>query len=110
MALGSKKHRWQKQEQEIADKLKGKRTKQSGGGYTKGDVISDLFLIECKSTKGRSFRITNQLLDKLDKDAFGSSKIPIMFVELEHGKRKFYVISDCYFEKLVCSQEHLKGV
>jgi hypothetical protein len=96
MALGSKKDkfRWQKQEKEIAEKMKGKRTKGSGAGYTKGDVINHVFRVECKTTKFKSFSITERLLDKLDEDNFGSDKIPIMAIELENGKRKCYVLTD----------------
>ena len=100
MTLGTKKKRWQKQEQEVADKLKGKKTKQSGAGYTKGDVQTDLLFIECKKTTAKSFRVTEQLMNKLDKDSFGTHKIPCICVELGNG-RMVYVLPDYAFETFV---------
>jgi hypothetical protein len=100
MTLGSKEKKWQKQEKEIAGKMKGKRTKQSGGGYQKGDVKSDKFIIECKCTKFKSFSITERLLDKLEKDSFGSEKVPVICIDLEDGKRRFWVLTDDAFEKV----------
>ena len=96
--LGSKKKRWQKQEKEVAEKIKGRRTKGSGAGWTKGDVRSDKFIVEAKSTKHKSFRITIDLIEKLEADAFGSDKIPIFAIELENGRKKCYVVLEDVIE------------
>lgn len=101
MVLGSKKKEWQKHEEKVAIHLKGgKRVKGSGAGNVKGDIRSDKFIVECKSTKFKSFSITERLLEKLEEDSFGADKIPILSIELENGKRKFYVITEDAFEEL----------
>ena len=101
MTLGSKKKRWQQQEKEIEEKVAGKRTKGSGAGYKKGDIQSDHFIVECKTTKFKSFSITDRLIKKLEADSFGSDKIPVFSIELENGKHRCYVISDHDFEHLI---------
>lgn len=101
MTLGSKKKKWQKHEKQISEIIDGKLTKGSGAGYTKGDIQSEDLFVECKQTNAKSFRVTEQLINKLEKDSFGSKKIPCICVQLGN-KRTFYVLPDYVFEELVC--------
>lgn len=57
------------QEERIARLFKGRRTPQSGGGkWVKGDVISENFLIECKTslTEKTSYSVSKKILQKAD--------------------------------------------
>lgn len=57
------------QEERIAKLFSGARTTQSGGGkWKKGDVLSDSFLIECKTTvtEKTAYSIKKEVLDKAD--------------------------------------------
>jgi hypothetical protein len=97
----SRKKKWKETEKEIAKLIGGKTTKASGSGYTKGDIRTDLLFVEVKQTNAKSFRVTDQLMNKLDKDSFGSNKIPVICVQLGTG-RTFYVLPDYSFEELIC--------
>jgi hypothetical protein len=60
-----------KQEKRVAAIFNGNRTPQSGGGkWKKGDVLSDLFLVECKTsiTEKPSYSISKKILDKADEE------------------------------------------
>jgi hypothetical protein len=55
------------QEERVAKLFGGRRTPQSGGGkWKKGDVLTDLFLIECKTTitEKPSYTIKKEILEK----------------------------------------------
>lgn len=59
------------QEERVARLFNGKRTPQSGGGkWKKGDVLSDNFLIECKTTvtEKPSYSVSKKILDKADEE------------------------------------------
>lgn len=58
-----------KQENRIARMFGGKRTPQSGGGkFVLGDVISDEFLVECKTTitERETYPVRKEVLRKAD--------------------------------------------
>lgn len=60
-----------KQEKRVAAIFNGNRTPQSGGGkWKKGDVLSDLFLVECKTSiiEKPSYSISKKILDKADEE------------------------------------------
>lgn len=59
------------QEERVAKLFSGQRTPQSGGGkWKKGDVLSQDFLVECKTslTPKPSYSIKRNILDKADEE------------------------------------------
>lgn len=59
------------QEERVARIFNGRRTPQSGGGkWKKGDVLSEQFLVECKTslTPKPSYCIKRDILNKADEE------------------------------------------
>lgn len=86
------KRRSQKQEKSVAKDMGASVVVASGALWSaKGDVRSDKFLIECKTTKKDYYSITTRVWEKIsleaDKDGV---RIPLLFVDLEDRVR--YVI------------------
>lgn len=79
--------KWQRKEQNDAEDFGGFRTPGSGNkdGF-KGDVKTDDWLIECKHTTRKGFRITNTLWDKCHNEALLADRRPILSIELGSGK------------------------
>ena len=95
-------HQSKEQEKKTAKRFWGKVNKQSGGGYQKADVRSyNLVRVECKTTKHSSFRVTLDMIEKLEEDTFGADEIPCMEIELQLGKKKVYVIPDWAIELIL---------
>ena len=66
-----------KQEKRVAKDLGGKKTANSGATpWVKGDVITDKFLIECKTatSQKQSFSIAKKWLTALPEEAFADGK------------------------------------
>lgn len=80
------------QENKAAKDYKGFRTPASGATWhSKGDVKTDDYLIECKSTINKSFSLKIDSLYKLKKQALIENKLPIFEVEFSDAT---YVILD----------------
>lgn len=59
------------QEERVARLFNGKRTPQSGGGkWIKGDVVSNDFIVECKTslTPSNSYSVKKSILDKINEE------------------------------------------
>ncbi len=92
------------QEAKLANKLGGRVTKQSGAGrFQKGDVrIKGLVMVEAKHTKHRSFSVTAETIDKIEKQAtMSSGELPVIHVEIEGGAREVYVVPAWVMETLL---------
>ena len=66
-----------RQENRVAKELGGKRTPNSGAtSWVKGDVLTDKFLIECKTatTEKRTFSVPKKWLESLPEEAFADGK------------------------------------
>ena len=99
--------RWysNKQEQKVAKTIGGKQTANSGATkWSKGDVRTDDFLIECKTCEKekKSFSIKKEWLEKNKEEAFamGKSYNALAFDFGDNGKR-YYVIDERLFKQLV---------
>lgn len=78
--------RWQKKETKDSVSFGGKRTPRSGGLWFKpGDVTTEEFLIDCKSTEKKSFSITEQIWDKINTEALKCRKLPCLSIQLGNG-------------------------
>jgi len=92
-----------RQEAEAAKLFGGETQKGSGSGpYQKGDVrVKGKLRIECKQTKYSSFRITEEMIDKIEADAFGSDEVPVIEVLFLNTGKKAYVLHGSYIEGIL---------
>ena len=92
------------QEKKIAKAVGGKRQPNSGAtAFQKGDVITDKFLIECKTkTKDcNSFTVKEDWLLKNEEEAFAMARYPALCFDFGPGaNRRYYIISEPMFETL----------
>lgn len=74
------------QEAKTARALGGRITKASGSGeHEKGDVrLQRVARIECKTTKASSFRVTREMLDKIEMQALAAGEFPAMVIEIDN--------------------------
>lgn len=97
------------QEKKVAKALGGRRTANSGATmFSKGDVRTDMFLLECKTcTEPRkSFTLHKEWFDKNKEEAFAMHKdYSALVFDFGDGER-FYAIDERLFQKL---QNFLKG-
>jgi hypothetical protein len=78
--------RWQKKERKDKDLFQGKLRPRSGGlWFAPGDVTTEEFLIDCKSTEHKSFSITESIWDKIHIEALKSRKLPCLSILLGDG-------------------------
>lgn len=93
-----------KQEKKVAKAIGGKQTANSGAtAFSKGDVRTDKFLIECKtSTKPkRSFTIQKEWLIKNDEEKFAMNKeYSALAFDFGDGEN-YYVINEKLFKILM---------
>lgn len=92
-----------RQEKHIAKAVGGKQTANSGAtAFSKGDVRTDLFLIEAKTCveEKKSFSIKKEWIDKNEEEAFAMHK-PYSALAFDFGDGvQHYVISEKLFKKL----------
>lgn len=97
-----------KQEERVAKAVGGRRTANSGATtFSKGDVSTDLFLIECKTcTEPRkSITVHKEWFDKNKEEAFAMHKdYSVVVFDFGDGENH-YVIDERLFQKL---QEYLQ--
>src|SRR5215831_10057573 len=72
------------QENGLAKRLKGRRVPGSGAFPGKpGDVSTDRYLIECKTTQAMSYVVTTQDLIRISREAFSRDKTPLFQIRFE---------------------------
>ena len=81
----AKKKSWHKQEKRIATELGGRLTPASGAGPIKGDVQTDDYIIEAKTTTKKSYAVTTTTLKKLEQQSHLQSKKPALFIQFEES-------------------------
>ena len=94
-----------KQETKVAKKLNGKRTANSGAtAFSKGDVVTKDWLIECKTktSDSKSFTIKEEWLLKNEEEAFamGKNNSALVFDFGPNANKRYYVISERLFQTL----------
>lgn len=93
-----------KQEKKVAKRIGGKQTANSGAtAFSKGDVRTDDFLIECKTktTESESMTIHRDWIDKNEEEAFAMGK-PYSAIAIDFGSgENYYIISEKLFKKLI---------
>ena len=98
------------QENSVAKALGGNRQKNSGATmFAKGDVVTDLFLLECKTktSQSESISIKKEWIEKNKKEALFIGK-PYSAVVFNFGpdEENHYIIDEYLFEELL---EYLKN-
>ena len=92
-----------RQEKHIAKKVGGRQTPNSGAtNFSKGDVVSDLFLIEAKTVtkEQKSFTIKREWIDKNREEAFAMGK-PYSTLAIDFGDgEQHYLIDEKLFIRL----------
>lgn len=101
----------QLQEKRVASELGGRVTPASGALWgAKGDVKSDLFLAECKTTEKPAYPLTLKTWTKISKEALKENfRLPVMSIDLCDGKDKmavvdYYDIAESKLFKELCQQ------
>lgn len=96
-----------KQEKSVAKTIGGKQTANSGATpFQKGDVVTDDWLIECKTktTPSESMSIKKEWLEKNEEEAFAMQKshsaLCFNFGDL-HNAKNYYIISEQEFKRLI---------
>ena len=104
MKMKTVKKRSQKQEKSVAKKFGGKVTAASGALWgMKGDVRTDKFLIECKTTEKKYYTLTAKVWEKIAEEALKDHmRTPLMLIDLEDSER-YVVFSPKDFVKTTVS-------
>ena len=93
-----------KQEKKVAKTVGGKKTANSGATkFSKGDVRTNNFLIECKTCmkEQKSFTLQKEWFDKNEEEAFAMGK-PYNALVFDFGDGKeHYVIDEKLFKYLI---------
>ena len=80
-----------KLEHKLAKDLNMIRCSMSGAGIHKGDMRDDIFMIDLKFTySDTSISIKKKDFQKLDSEAFGEDKIPVMAISI-NGYERFII-------------------
>lgn len=71
--------KWQQKENKDAKLFKGRVTPKSGGFWSfAGDVVTEDFLIDCKTTDKNRFSITKRMWEKIYVEALKSRRMPLL--------------------------------
>lgn len=106
-----KKKKSVEQEERIAKIFCGKRTPQSGGGkFVLGDVLSDNFLVECKTQmeEKSSYLVSRKILEKADEQRREMGKDFYALAFTFGDDKDFFVLDKkAMMYLLVCERELL---
>ena len=93
-----------KQEKIVAKSLQGRVQPNSGATpFMKGDVVTDNWLVECKTqlTNKKSITIKKEWLDKLEEERFAMRKqYKALAFNFGPGENNFYILDDKTFNNL----------
>jgi hypothetical protein len=98
------------QERRIAKKLQGKKQLNSGATmFAKGDVVTDNFLVECKTKikDSKSISIQKEWIEKLKEECFAMRK-PYWAISFSFGDNEdYFIINEKLFKQLMeaCNNE-----
>ena len=93
-----------RQEKSVAKAVNGKQTANSGAtNFQKGDIITDNFLIECKTCMEdkKSFSIKKEWIDKNKEEAFAMRKsYSALAFNFGPSSENYYIIDERLFKIL----------
>lgn len=76
--------KWKKQEKKDAKDFDGKRTLRSGGiWFMPGDVKTEEYLIENKTTDNKSYSLKALVWKKIHKEAIKEGRKPLMLIQIQ---------------------------
>jgi hypothetical protein len=88
----------QRHEKRLEDVIGGKRVAASGAFWSrKGDVRSEKYLIEHKFTEKKSYSLKALDLDKVEKEAIMTGRVPLFAISLG-GKDYVVLLEDDFIE------------
>lgn len=94
-----------RQEKAVAKAVGGKQTSNSGAtDFIKGDVLTDKFLLECKTVTDvrKSFTIQRSWIEKNREEAFAMGKpYSALVFNFEPNGENHYVIDEKMFKRLI---------
>lgn len=61
------------------------KTINSGAFFDKGDLKTEDYVIECKYTEKKGFRISTKILEKIWGEALDANKLPLLIVGIKDG-------------------------
>lgn len=107
---GTTKYKSNKQEKRVAKDLEGKEVIGSGCLWgAKGDVKTDHFLIECKTTKNSYYSLKLKTWEKIRKEALKeSNKIPIIVIDLKDFGNSYQTNTLVVLNKEDFEESHFK--
>lgn len=97
-------------EESVAKAINGKRTLNSGATkFDKGDVINDVFCIECKTCmkEKEQFIIKKEWINASKQEAISQRKYPAICFNFGNNSDNYYIITESMFIQL---NEYLKNV
>ena len=78
---------WKETEKRLAKEVKGKRVAGSGSHWSsKGDVRTDTFLFEVKTTEHNSYAVGLKTLNKIIRESQNVGKIPVLMLNIKGSK------------------------
>lgn len=94
-----------KQEKTVATVLGGARTPNSGAtAFSKGDILTEQFLIECKTkmTPSKSISIQKEWLEKNQKEMlFMGKQYSAIAFNFGPDEQNYYIIDESLFQELI---------
>ena len=100
MSLSHKKAR--AQEERVAKETGGRRQPASGAFWShKGDNVIEDWLIECKRTDYKTFRLSTDLWNETKKKAFQLQRQPVIQLDLQGGTVRLAILDYDDFLSLI---------
>ena len=62
--------------------------------FDKGDLKTSEYLIECKHTDKKSFRLTTKIIQKIWDEALDSQKLPKIVIGIEDNNKTWIITCD----------------
>ena len=62
--------------------------------FDKGDLKTDEFVIECKYTEKKGFKITADILDKIWNSALDANKLPKLIIGIKNENITYTIVCD----------------
>jgi hypothetical protein len=102
---------WQKKEEDDAESFEGRITPKSGGYWSfPGDVKTDRFLIDSKTTNKKSYSIKSTTWKKIEHEALKSRKIPLISILLINEGIELIAIDKNDFIELLKERRETKKI
>ena len=102
------------QEENLAKFFHGRRTPRSGGGgFVKGDVLSDLWFIEAKTNvkPAESYSVRKEILEKMDHERTEMHKpYAVLAIELGETRDDYFVVSKRTMKGILDTQDGIKAL